>query len=366
MNKIYAYLKNAAKTAVAAAMMCLSLQSCDGVIYDDEGDCSVRYRMKFAYDMNMKWADAFSNEVKSVRLYAFDAQGKLVWQKTESGARLAADDYAMEIDLPAGKYHFVAWAGLDNEGAAEKHFTVAGGRADNALTLDALTCSLNRTREGDKAVSSKRLDGLYHAMADIELPSALSTGGTFEYKMHLTKDTNRVRVILQHISGADVNVNDFFFQIEEENGLMNHDNSLLDDEMITYRPHDMRNGTAGMGIDDYPEYGKDAADGSGNGDAVTKINVAMADMTIARLVEGRKTYLTIRANSDNHLVARVPLVDYALMLKDGYGHEMTDQEYLDRQDDYTLTFFLDRNQKWIGTSIIINSWKVVLSNVDFD
>ena len=54
------------------------------------------------------------------------------------------------------------------------------------------------------------------------------------------------------------------------------------------------------------------------------------------------------------------------MLKDGYGHEMTDQEYLDRQDDYTLTFFLDRNQKWIGTSIIINSWKVVLSNVDFD
>ena len=112
MNKIYAYLKNAAKTAVAAAMMCLSLQSCDGVIYDDEGDCSVRYRMKFAYDMNMKWADAFPNEVKSVRLYAFDAQGKLVWQKTESGARLAADDYAMEIDLPAGKYHFVAWACL--------------------------------------------------------------------------------------------------------------------------------------------------------------------------------------------------------------------------------------------------------------
>lgn len=366
MNKIYAYLKNAAKIAVAAAMMCLSLQSCDGVIYDDEGDCSVRYRMKFVYDKNMKWADAFASEVKSVRLYAFDRNGRLVWQKTESGAALAADGYAMDLDLPAGQYHFVAWAGLDNEDATDRHFTIVGGRADNSMTLDALTCSLNRMREGEKAVSDKRLDGLYHAMADIELPSALSTGGTFEYKMHLTKNTNRVRVILQHISGADIDVNNFTFEIEEANGLMNHDNSLLQDETITYRPHDLINGTAGMGLDDYPEFGKDAAADTDDGEAVTKINVAMADMTIARLVEGRKTYLTVRANSDNHLVARIPLVDYALMLKGGYGHEMTDQDYLDRQDDYTLTFFLDRNQKWIGTSIIINSWKVVLSNVDFD
>jgi len=36
-----------------------SLSSCDSAIYDDEGDCSVHYRVTFTYDMNMKWANAF-------------------------------------------------------------------------------------------------------------------------------------------------------------------------------------------------------------------------------------------------------------------------------------------------------------------
>lgn len=43
--------------------------SCDGLIYDGEGDCAVTYRVKFRYDMNMKFADAFSHEVSRVTLY---------------------------------------------------------------------------------------------------------------------------------------------------------------------------------------------------------------------------------------------------------------------------------------------------------
>ena len=43
---------------------------------------------------------------------------------------------------------------------------------------------------------------------------------------------------------------------------------------------------------------------------------------------------------------------------------MDDQEYLDRQDEYALTFFLDEDNKWISSSVIINSWKVVINDVD--
>lgn len=365
MNKLSAYLKTAAMTALAAVAIGMGLQSCDSAIYDGEGDCSVSYRMKFVYDKNMKWADAFPSEVKSVRLYAFDPQGKLVWQKTESGSRLAADGYVMDLDLPAGQYRFVAWAGLDNEGASERHFTLAGGRADaSGLSLTDLTCSLNRSSVDGVATSDKRLDALFHGMADIELPDMTTTGGSHLCTMPLTKNTNHVRVILQQISGEPLDVNDFSFRIEEENGLMGHDNSLLSDETITYRPHNTSNGSAGLGIDDYPEQGKGDAV-TDDGSATTQVNVAIADMTVARLVEGRRAYLTIHRRNGNSLVARIPLVDYALMLKDGYGRDMTDQDYLDRQDEYALTFFLDRSQKWIGTSIIINSWKVVLNKVDF-
>ena len=42
---------------------------------------------------------------------------------------------------------------------------------------------------------------------------------------------------------------------------------------------------------------------------------------------------------------------------------MDDQEYLDRQDEYNLTFFLDENNDWHMTSgIIINSWRIVLQD----
>lgn len=45
---------------------------------------------------------------------------------------------------------------------------------------------------------------------------------------------------------------------------------------------------------------------------------------------------------------------------------MSDQEYLDRQDEYNMTFFLDEHNQWINSVILINSWRVVLSNVDVD
>jgi hypothetical protein len=45
---------------------------------------------------------------------------------------------------------------------------------------------------------------------------------------------------------------------------------------------------------------------------------------------------------------------------------MDDQEYLDRQDEYNMTFFLDDDMQWVSSHILINSWKVVLNDVDFD
>ena len=45
---------------------------------------------------------------------------------------------------------------------------------------------------------------------------------------------------------------------------------------------------------------------------------------------------------------------------------MSDHEYLDRQDEYNMTFFLDEQNQWINSVILINSWRVVLSNVDVD
>ena len=87
------------KMLVATFAMATTITSCDSVIYDGEGDCSVKYRIEFEYERNMEFANAFATKVSSVSLYVFDKSGVLVHQASESGAALAADDYAMMLEL---------------------------------------------------------------------------------------------------------------------------------------------------------------------------------------------------------------------------------------------------------------------------
>lgn len=81
----------------------------------------------------------------------------------------------------------------------------------------------------------------------------------------------------------------------------------------------------------------------------------------------KRMVLTI-TNKDGETVARVPVIDYALLSKEyyeqAYHHPMTAQEFLDREDEYSMTFFLDANKKWISTSILIHSWRIVLDDVE--
>jgi len=343
----------------AAALICCATTACDNVIYEDEGDCSVTYRVNFRYDRNMAWADAFAHSVNAVHLYAFDTNGILAWQKSESGETLKADEYSMLLDLPAGHYNLVAWCGLNESAGSENSFSVPE-TCVGQTSIEELKCSLRRKHDiDDKAFTDMKLTPLFHGMLDVKLP-ADNDGGDYTYTMSLTKDTNHIRVILQQLSGEPVDVNDFTFRIEDSNGLMNYDNKLLPDENITYHAYDVRSGTADLGINDYPELGGRADTPSSH--TITSVSVAIADLSIARLVDGRNAILVID-RKDGTNVATIPLTDYALLLKDD---SMDNQEYLDRQDEYALTFFLDEDEKWIGTSIIINSWKVVINNIKFE
>lgn len=351
--KILACIRNA--WLVAVAILSFPLTSCNGVIFDEEGDCSVYYRLKFRYDNNLKWADAFAHEVTSVHMYAFDPSGVLVWQKEERIEPSQAEDYSMQLDLPAGDYKLLAWCGLQNDGSRGESFSVAEARVGETR-IEQLQCSLNRKRDGSGAYSDERLYRLFHGTLDVTLPSD-DDGGSYEYTMSLTKNTNHIRVILQHLSGEDVIRNKFDFRIDDENGLMGHDNGLLEDEIINYRPWDSQDSEAGMEKDDTR--------------AVISGKGAVADLTIGRMMwsHHEKMFLTI-TNEDKEIVARVPVVDYAVMAKDYYEKEyncpMDEQEFLDRMDECVLTFFLDEDKDWVSCEILINSWRVVLNNVEIE
>lgn len=343
--KVLAYIGKMKMQTLMLVTIGLSMTSCS-ILDEEDVDCSVEYRVKFKYDQNMKFADAFANEVKSVTLYAFDEDGKFVYQRTEQGDMLGEDGYSMPVEVEPGDYNLVTWGGLEGEESFDVPVLTEG-----TSTIDELNCKMNRrymSRAADgSAYVDKDLSPLFHGQVKRQSFGRAATQTTIT--IPLVKNTNNIRIVLQHLSGEAVDVSKFTFTIEDENGLMNYDNSLKDDEELTYYAWRTDSGTADMD-----------SDGSRT---TTSVSVAIAELTVGRLVEENKPVLTI-TNDKGEKVLAIPLIDYALLVKGYYNREMSNQEYLDRQDEYNMTFFLDENDKWASSSIIINSWKVVLGDVD--
>jgi hypothetical protein len=149
---------------------------------------------------------------------------------------------------------------------------------------------------------------------------------------------------------VDVDPDLFRFEIKDENGFMAHDNTILDDEVLTYSPWSVTAGSAGIGDDETK--------------AQTSVSVAVAEFTVGRLVTENNPVLSIYNCKTDEKVLSIPLKDYALLVKGNYNKNMSNQEYLDRQDEYNLTFFLDEFGDWASSHVIINSWHVVLQNSD--
>ena len=316
--------------------------SCDNILAEEEEDCSVHYRVKFKYDYNMKYADAFANEVSSVTLYAFDDNGKLAFQKTEEGEILKAQDYYMDLEVPSGDYRLITWAGrLDEEASFSVPLMTVG-----ESTYEELKCKMERaySRAADgSAFIDTELTGLWHG--DIDTHNFPSRAAMIEtVTVPLVKNTNKIRIILQQMNGQGLDADNFEFTITDNNGYMNYDNMLLDDEVLTYYPY-------------FHADGDTEFDSSLQVEEDENISVAIAQLTVGRLVVEQNPYLTITNRKNDEVILRIPLIKY-LLLTEAEGHDMTSQEYLDRQDEYHMTFFLDENLAWINTRIIINDWIV--------
>lgn len=332
--------------AILTIMTVTLLFSCNNDIFEGEGDCSIKYQVAFRYTRNILDADAFASKVTSVSLFVFDRNGTLVASKNESGAALAADGYTMELEnVQPGTYDLIAWCGMANG----KSFVWQGGSSPKSK--EDLITSMNRqynTQEG--AYSDVALEALFHGMENsVVFPDA--PGVHTVSTLSLTKNTNTVRVILQHYAGKTLNEKDFSFTIEDENGLMNHDNNVLADETITYKEWTKTSGEVSMpAVENYAE----------NDAEITSISSVIGELDVARLIKGHNAVLTVTAADKEEPVLRLPLIDVLLLAKGEARRPMDDQEYLDRQDEYNLIFFLNDENGWYRSAgIYVNAWHVI-------
>jgi hypothetical protein len=322
----------------------LATSSCNNGlgVFEGQGDCGVY--ISFKYDYNIKFANAFANEVNSIALYVFDQNDVLVEHTTTTDKEaLSKDKFEIPLQLAPGKYTLLAWGGLMNE----ESFDLLADAKVGETTLQEVQVKMHRKyNDNGEAIVDEDLLPLYHGSMSIDVNDE---DGTYRHTMSLMKNTNNIRILLHEMSGQQMDADQYIFEIKDENGLYDWDNTLLEDEEITYSAWHQETGSADVD----------------ESRAITSISVALAELTVGRMSANNSPILYIKNSQTGEEVVRIPLAEYALLIKGKYREQMSNQEYLDRQDEYSLTFFLDEGV-WLDTYILINSWRVVLNNTELN
>ena len=296
------------------------MTSCDS-FNEDLPEC--RLLVKFKYDYNMEFADAFHAQVDKVELYVFDKDGKFLFKQVEEGTALSTGDYLMPVVLPVGQYQFMAWGG------AHESYDISS-LEKGVSSISDLKLLLKRE---ESLIIDKEVEPLWYG----EIINVDFTGTTHQTEViNLIKDTNKVRFVFQG-SNEDswgVNVNAYDYEIIESNGYLGYNNSLLDDDVLSYRPYHIEQ---------------------------KNFAAATVELNTMRFLEDRNARFVVTEKATGKKVFNINLTDFLIMTKIE-GHNMTPQEYLDRESEYKIIFFFSDNDPWLALRISINVWTWYFQN----
>ena len=327
-------------TAIVARGLCLlaagvAITSCS-TIFTDMSDCPLGLSLHFKYDYNMAYANSLHKKNDCMTVCVYDSEGNIVTTKTESGDVLADEDYHMDIEVPEGDYEIVAYGGLFCERSS---FTIQN-EATKSLpqNINDLYVEMNH----DNLTSDRQLHNFFHGRKQVKMEKAF-----VQDTISMVKNTNNIRIVLQQFQGNSLKASDFTFTITDDNTLMNSSNEVVPNGTITYSP--WTSGEETLGIIE----GND-----------TPISVAYAEFSTGRIMNRSDSRLTVTKKEDGKVVFSIPLAKYLLLHRSELYGNMPVQEYLDREDEWSMVFFLDSGLRWLNTHIIINDWTVRLNNVE--
>ena len=330
------------KKALAAAMMAgtaLSFGSCDR-LHEDLQPCPQGVRLRFVYDYNMEFANAFPSQVDCLTVLFYDSKGNYV--KTENNfapSDLSDENWRMTVDLDPGSYTIIAYGGLDCDDTSFS-FTAS----PETIKMEQLQVELKPECLTDP--DKRHLHDLFYGNLEV---SVEQTDTEYrEYTLKMKKDTNNLRVMLQQVNGTPINEADFEFKVVDDNTLMGWDNEIIPTQIVEYYPWTRGNVSPGELPDDRGE-----------------ASVAYAEMSFPRLVTYNSPKLVITRKADGYKVVDIPLNNYLLLMKSDVYSSMQPQEFLDRESRWKMLFFL-QGGKWLDTVIEINDWTVRINNTSFD
>lgn len=90
--------------AFLALLATVALSSCER-IFEDLAPCPHGVSLRFVYDYNMEYANAFPAQVDCLTLYIYDDEDNYVDTRIVTGTELQDENYRMTLDLEEGDYH---------------------------------------------------------------------------------------------------------------------------------------------------------------------------------------------------------------------------------------------------------------------
>ncbi len=326
----------AKKIGYGLAGLLLLMTSC---VRSGADDCGGYLRI--VYDYNMDYKDLFEKQVTFLSVFAFDAETGVLVSEIKKQQNPFPENYKMEIpmELQGRKLTLVVWAGLDPDSYQFPMMT-PGTSTMNDLKVRVRGCEtfcVNR---------SEALCPLWHGILENIEFSPMDT----EVKtVSMMKNTNKFRVILQTFNDIDngaLDINNFDVRIFSANGKYNCHNALEDNKLqqIEYTTYYEAND---------PEVG------------------AIAELNTLRLMnDGRANIFRLTDNRSGKDILNLNLTKYIDALKLLQWNSIPLQEYMDREDRYSILVLLERanpddpRSGWMSAQVRINDWVIRVTDVD--
>ena len=321
---------------VAILISLVALSSCQSMVYDvPSEDCVPVYLIHFRYDYNAKSADAAAQEVKDIALHVFDDKGVFVTRLVADGEALKRDGFRMKLSgINPGKYTFVAWGGTENN----PHF-ILPTLTPGTSKLDDLQVAINNV-EGKVSENIADPSALFHVILRDQELSADAIGEQV-IEAGMMKNTNYLLVHIASVS-EDLDPTKYHLSItSSDNEVMGYDNRVSG-RMLQYLPW------ASTQVD---------LEGITMEGAINTKGL-VGEFMLGRILTDSKARLELR-DENGDILYSVPLAKTLLIGKGKYRSEWSDQEYLDRVDEYRLQIILNSRYKWRTVRLMVNGWVVV-------
>lgn len=330
-------------------------------VKEDLPECPpTELKLKFEYDYNMMNSDVFKDHVGGVTVFVLDENDCVLAQREETDPYLLGrEDYAMVFtDLEPGNYRFVTVAFQKGEKEALNTPGAKFRRTQPEIGdhIDQLNIKLDRKPADAEGISyvdnTAPLDTLWISRNDCrgEVRFRETTTAT----ANLMRHTNNLTVTLRQIDDpVNIDCEDYDIRLTDNNGWVNYDNSLLPDNHLAYLP--------------YARWNTDFKDDNGQ----VAQRVAHADLSFPRLMyhqdhRQKNARLTIVNRQTGVTVADIDLPDYLAQGRNSMEQAIySPQEFLDREFNYKLDFFL-KGDTWsyVELRISVLSWSVRIQNVN--